>query len=772
MASAFENLKQRQASIAPETVQKVSAFDTLKQRQTLIEPKKEERKQGVVERIARGIVSPVATLAARPLQLGATLLGASTEAVDKFSNKYSAGLVAPTPKTVKDIIKDVGRGFETVALGVGGGGIKTAGQEVLKGATKQAIKQGAKEGTLAGGIGGFGSGLEQGQDLTGSLQTGLTSAATGAVLGGAIGGGASALKNKIAPTQDVLTNKLDDTIKDIFKGTTGDVNKINESAFKAKKGLELLVKESKDIGVPDINAPLGSKGVKAFDIQKSSPNELLSGVMEMDKKIATNARKAVEEAKSFGRQVDVTEAENLINQAVQRGDIPKASGTRMLQQIKYAQSDPVKIHDWVQDVNIKYGKKYERGTIDDTAVGKLADDVANVFRTKLDEIVDRKGYAEAFSNNQELKRMLVSIAKKANKGINFGDISTDAGLDAAISLLTGNPAYMARTIGTGLFKGLLSNLKNQSGLKSFKKAADITKKLPTLTKLPSTEVKSVELPKLKPAAQKVKPSLNLVKETDNISKKYKSVTKNGVIEVEGTPVKINKDIETFLSKDENGNWTVSEAITGRALTSGGHKISDNAIKEAKSLINDIGIDKVKKQINSLGKVSDIQNKQGGFVAKKPLLTSAVIGGGLTIANKSSKPIEYQSEKKDTQPTKFLNSIAYNETNTIKEPYSYHKFSGSKELGDDLGKYQVTEGELKTYGKRYLGRVPTKQEFLSSPRLQDEYMTNKYNYLKKEGYSDAEIADIHRKGIKNAQPKGKDTYQSPEYVKSFLEQFNG
>lgn len=487
--SAFETLKQRQATIAPETVKKVSAFDTLKQRQTLIEPKKEERKQGFVEKVARGIVSPVATMVARPFQAGAALLGASSESIDKFSNKYSAGLVAPTPKTGKDIIKDIGRGIETVALGIGGGGIKTAGKEVFKGATKQAIKQGSKEGALAGTVGGFGSGLEEGKDLTGSLESAAIGGLTGSVLGGTLGGGASMLKNKIAPTQEVLTTKLDDTIKDIFKGTTGDVNKINESAFKAKKGLELLVKESKDIGVPDIKAPLGSKLTKPFDIKKGTPNELLSGVMEMDKKIATNARKAVEEAKSFGRRVDVTEAEGLINKAVQRGDIPKASGTRMLQQIKDAGNDPVKIHDWVQDVNIKYGKKYQRGTIDDTAVGKLADDVANVFRTKLDDIVDRKGYAEAFSNNQELKRMLVAIAKKANKGVNFGDIGTDAGLDAGIALLTGNPAYMARTLGTGLFRGLMSSIKNQSGIKAFRKAADIAGKLPTQTKLPSPQPK-------------------------------------------------------------------------------------------------------------------------------------------------------------------------------------------------------------------------------------------------------------------------------------------
>jgi hypothetical protein len=49
------------------------------------------------------------------------------------------------------------------------------------------------------------------------------------------------------------------------------------------------------------------------------------------------------------------------------------------------------------------------------------------------------------------------------------------------------------------------------------------------------------------------------------------------------------------------------------------------------------------------------------------------------------------------------------------------------------------------------------------------MTAKYNYQKGQGFSDAEIADIHRRGIKGARPKGNETYQSPDYVKSFLAQ---
>lgn len=70
--------------------------------------------KGVGE-VAKAIVSPVATMVARPIQLGAMLAGVSTENIDKFT---MGGLIAPTPKNSKDVVKDVGRGIQTVALGL------------------------------------------------------------------------------------------------------------------------------------------------------------------------------------------------------------------------------------------------------------------------------------------------------------------------------------------------------------------------------------------------------------------------------------------------------------------------------------------------------------------------------------------------------------------------------------------------------------------------------------------------------------------------------
>ncbi|MEX0598273.1 MAG: hypothetical protein WD512_17430, partial [Candidatus Paceibacterota bacterium] len=81
--------------------------------------------------------------------------------------------------------------------------------------------------------------------------------------------------------------------------------------------------------------------------------------------------------------------------------------------------------------------------------------------------------------------------------------------------------------------------------------------------------------------------------------KYKIADKSGIKEVEGKPVEINKELDTFIHKDENGNWSVSEKNTGRNISGGGHKIEKNAIDYAKSMVDEIGIEKFKEQINKL-----------------------------------------------------------------------------------------------------------------------------------------------------------------------------
>lgn len=90
--------------------------------------------------LAKSLVTAPATIVARPFQAAAELAGASAEDVNKFTRKYTGGVVADVPQNFGDVEKDVGRGIQTVALGTGA--------------------------PIAGGAAfGLGSSLEQGNDL-------------------------------------------------------------------------------------------------------------------------------------------------------------------------------------------------------------------------------------------------------------------------------------------------------------------------------------------------------------------------------------------------------------------------------------------------------------------------------------------------------------------------------------------------------------------------------------------------------------------------------
>ncbi len=85
---------------------------------------------------AKGLVSAPATMIARPLQAVAELAGVSDQAVNDFSKNQLGGLVAPTPQNYNDVKKDVGRGAQTVAFGLGpvaGGATFGAGSSLEQG---------------------------------------------------------------------------------------------------------------------------------------------------------------------------------------------------------------------------------------------------------------------------------------------------------------------------------------------------------------------------------------------------------------------------------------------------------------------------------------------------------------------------------------------------------------------------------------------------------------------------------------------------------------
>ena len=72
---------------------------------------------------------------------------------------------------------------------------------------------------------------------------------------------------------------------------------------------------------------------------------------------------------------------------------------------------------------------------------------------------------------------------------------------------------------------------------------------------------------------------------------------NKIKKVKGEPVKIIDGVDTFLHQDENGNWAVSEATTGRNITGGGFENKNFAIKAARENLDALGETKLKKLIS-------------------------------------------------------------------------------------------------------------------------------------------------------------------------------
>ena len=139
----------------------------------------EKKKDGILKSVYKAVAEPVANLIARPGQAVQSALG-----YEPSTGKF-LGLDITAPKTGKDVLADVGRGLETVALGVGGGAVKDIAKAGLKGVIKQGAVQGAKQGAIAGGMTGLGQGLEQEDVTVGDV---VSRTVGGAVLGGATGG--------------------------------------------------------------------------------------------------------------------------------------------------------------------------------------------------------------------------------------------------------------------------------------------------------------------------------------------------------------------------------------------------------------------------------------------------------------------------------------------------------------------------------------------------------------------------------------------------------
>ena len=108
-----------------------------------------------------------------------------------------------------------------------------------------------------------------------------------------------------------------------------------------------------------------------------------------------------------------------------------------------------------------------------------------------------------------------------------------------------------------------------------------------------------------------------------------------------------------------------------------------------------------------------------------------------VASKTEESPKVQyTQSKDLLTSKVRKDIAYRETRGEKDPYSATNKNSNGT--SDYGKYQVNEQVLTTYGKKFLGKEITPDEFLKNPNLQEEFFDKAIEHLKSLGAKTPEV----------------------------------
>ena len=166
--------------------------------------------------ILRVITKPVATILARPGQALGAISGLSAED-QTIKSKYLGDI--KTSQSGKDVVKDIGRAFETVSYGVGIGAVKNIGVNAGKQTAMQVAKRTAVEGVAGGFVGSAGNAIADGQSGKDLLWNTIKGTAIGGAAGFVLGGAGAKLLggNKTAK----VAQEADNAVK--AKAFTGNV---------------------------------------------------------------------------------------------------------------------------------------------------------------------------------------------------------------------------------------------------------------------------------------------------------------------------------------------------------------------------------------------------------------------------------------------------------------------------------------------------------------------------------------------------------------------
>lgn len=347
-------------------------------------------KENLLTSMVKGLFSAPATIAARPFQLGAELLmpGDNSEAIDKFSSKYSGGLIAPVPQNFKDVKKDVGRAVQTVALGTGA--------------------------PIAGGAAfGAGMSLEQGNDLF-STETAFNTAlgAGSGKLLGMIG------KPLLSATGKVIGTITPQVLKDVAQGGTKSIqNFMKENQLLG--GTFAPASEKIAGGFQKVDDAIDSGASKLFGGAKDVVKEQYPGLDLKKHYTEVNERDVLRPTTvndpKYGKATQV------YNDAKTRGiDLEKEATRLGIQHDKYAEGGKYNTRDIVDSIregNYAQGEKIVRPVIKAAEYGVPKVPISSIRSAMLKKIDD---IPSSVANSTEKQAWKNKIIKE------YGDNSAEA----------------------------------------------------------------------------------------------------------------------------------------------------------------------------------------------------------------------------------------------------------------------------------------------------------------------------------------------------------
>lgn len=412
-----------------------------------------QNQEGLVSSIFRGITQPVATLVARPFQAAARLAGASEESVDKVSAQvpfFGSDNRLATPKSGGDILKDVGRGIQTVTLGVPVTKLAGATGAIAK-TLGAGIKTAANIGKVAAGAGtGYafdvGSKLEQGQGVE-SLKPGAGTALGAAIPGAGIA--MDAISQSVRSGAPRLVNSLIKPLKKDLSYGKNPGRAVAEEGIVANNMDDLLQK------ITDRRQSIGEKIQKK--LSSSNKKVDISGTFSPLDEAIKDAKKAPRTNASL-----ITRLESLKSDIL--GETVDSSGrtimTRKVKNISPAQAMEVK--RLIGDLT-----KFTGNVSDDALANKAMKRIYGQIKEKINRVVPEvsslnEKYAD-LTSAQIATKYRNEILQRQNL-IGFG--ATTQGIGAALftSIASGGAALPSVLV--GLSVGALNKAFSSAAVKT------------------------------------------------------------------------------------------------------------------------------------------------------------------------------------------------------------------------------------------------------------------------------------------------------------------